>query len=377
MTGAKTAVFIYWLLGFGVSVFADVWKVEVESEVKALEGSCVVLPCSFKYPGVVQPSSRKSGIWHKEKDWNYFIFHEDRTQIADNFKERTKLAGRLGDLNCSLEIDGVKNHDNGPFCFRVELQTSVTDKYSFVKNCVRLNMIVDAPPPVLHSDDSVHEGQPAVFKCSVRHTCPSHQPTLTWSHKGKELVTYKDIGHGNWEVESILSFTPTSADDHTNIICTVQYHGLRKGYETSRPVFVKEQATYNHILIPSICALGAALLVGVVCFLLVKRYKKRIEDLQSRNDNSMFSRLSRMSRRFRSGGNNSESDGRHQRRSIWGRFSRRGHGDQTDSNLDKRSNKTGNKPRMPSPKSQAKSSSGHDYDDDYTNTADLNIYGNA
>lgn len=127
--------------GFGVLVFADVWKVEVESEVKALEGSCVVLPCSFKYPGDVQPSSRKSGFWHKDKDWKYFIFNEDPKKIADNFKERTKLVGRLGDLNCSLEIDEVKNHDNGPFCFRVELQTSEIDKYSFVKNCVRLNMI--------------------------------------------------------------------------------------------------------------------------------------------------------------------------------------------------------------------------------------------
>ncbi|KAA0702250.1 FRAS1-related extracellular matrix protein 2 ECM3 -like protein NV domain-containing protein 1 [Triplophysa tibetana] len=224
---------------FGVLVFADVWKVKVESEVKALERSCVVLPCSFKYPGAVQPSSRKSGIWHKENDSNIFIFHEDQKKIADNFKERTKLVGQLGDLNCSLEINDVKNHDNGPFCFRVELQTSVIDKYSFVQNCVRLNMIVEAPQPELNSDYSVHEGQPAVFKCSVRHTCPSHQPTLTWSHEGKEMVTCKDIGHGNWEVESILSFTPTSADDHTNITCTVQYHGLKKGYRNSHPVFVK------------------------------------------------------------------------------------------------------------------------------------------
>lgn len=122
-------------------MFADVWKVEVESKVNALVGSCVVLPCSFKYPGAVQPSSRKSGIWHTEKDWNYFIYHEDEKQIADNFKERTRLVGRLGDLNCSLEIDDVRNHDNGPFCFRVVLQTSDKDKYSFVKNCVTLDMI--------------------------------------------------------------------------------------------------------------------------------------------------------------------------------------------------------------------------------------------
>ncbi|KAI7801201.1 putative myelin-associated glycoprotein-like, partial [Triplophysa rosa] len=169
MMGSNTAVLIYWLLGFCVLVFADVWKVQVESEVKALVRSCVVLPCSFKYPGAVQPSSRQSGIWHNENDGKYLIYHEDKKEIADNFKERTKLVGRLGDLNCSLEIDDVRNHDNGPFCFRVELDTSVTDKFSFVKNCVTLKMI------------------------------------------GK--------------LESILIFTPTAADDHTDITCTVQYHG--------------------------------------------------------------------------------------------------------------------------------------------------------
>lgn len=99
----------------------------------------------------------------------------------------------------------------------------------------------EARPPELLSEHSVQEGQPAVFKCSVRHTCPSHQPRLTWSHSGKEMLTYKDIGHGNWEVESILTFTPTKDDDHSDIICTVKYHGNRvKGtFEARRPVFVK------------------------------------------------------------------------------------------------------------------------------------------
>lgn len=122
-------------------MFADVWKVKVEHEMEALVKSCVVLPCSFQYPGTVQPSARTRGIWHNKDKWDDYVYYEDVTRILDNFKGRTKLVGRLGDLNCSLEIDDVKGHDNGPFCFRVELQTSDKNKYSFVENCVHVNII--------------------------------------------------------------------------------------------------------------------------------------------------------------------------------------------------------------------------------------------
>ncbi len=122
-------------------MFADVWKVKVEHEMKALVSSCVVLPCSFTHPLQQQPSDRIRAIWHMKDNWNDIIFHKDPTKIKDSFKGRTQLIGSLGGSNCSLEIDEVKNHDNGPYCFRVELETSLKDKYSFVDNCVSIQMI--------------------------------------------------------------------------------------------------------------------------------------------------------------------------------------------------------------------------------------------
>ncbi|XP_065136674.1 myelin-associated glycoprotein-like isoform X1 [Paramisgurnus dabryanus] len=257
---------------FWIFVFADVWKVKVEHEMKALVSSCVVLPCSFQYPGTRQPSARTRGIWHKKDKWEDYVYYEDKTRILDNFKDRTRMVGRLGDLNCSLEIDEVKSHDNGPFCFRVELETSEKNRYSFVENCVHISMIEQASQPELHSDLAVQEGHPVIFRCSVRHTCPSHQPTLTWNHNGHNMMSYKEMGHGNWEVESILTFTPTKDDDHSDIMCTVSYHGVKDKLVASRPIFVQaEQTDVNHILIPVFCGLGAALLAGGLCFFIGKR----------------------------------------------------------------------------------------------------------
>lgn len=133
--------FHYYFAVICAGVFADVWKVHVEPEMKALVSSCVVLPCSFKYPVQEQPSDRIRAMWHMKDNWDDIIFHKDPTRVKDSFKGRTKLIGSLGGSNCSLEIDEVKNHDNGPYCFRVELETSKKDKYSFVENCVSIKMI--------------------------------------------------------------------------------------------------------------------------------------------------------------------------------------------------------------------------------------------
>ncbi|XP_073718676.1 sialic acid-binding Ig-like lectin 14 isoform X4 [Misgurnus anguillicaudatus] len=255
----------------GVFVFADIWKVKVEHEMKALVSSCVVLPCSFQYPGTRQPSARTRGIWHRKNKTNIYIYSENKTRIEDNFKGRTRLVGRPGEKNCSLEIDEVKKSDNGPFCFRVELQTSVKNKNFFVYDCVHINMIDKASHPELHSDQAVQEGRPAIFRCSVRHTCPSHQPNLTWNHNGHSMKTYKDIGHGNWEVESILTFTPTKDDKHSNITCTVSYHGVKNKFVARRPIFVKEQTVVY--LNPVLFGLGAVFLAGGLCFFKSKRCK--------------------------------------------------------------------------------------------------------
>ncbi|XP_051963613.1 sialic acid-binding Ig-like lectin 14 [Xyrauchen texanus] len=361
----QVVVLLYWLHVMCALVLADVWKAQLEPNMDAVVSSCVVLPCTFKYPGQHQPSARMRGIWHKENKKTEFIYHEDSLKILDDFKSRTKLVGNMDKLNCSLEIDAVKSHDNGPFCFRVELERDDKDKFSFVDNCVSVKLIgknEDILKPKLHYKQSVEEGVPAVYKCYVSHTCPSHHPTLTWNHTEKNvLVSYKYMTHGTWEVESILTITPKKEDDHSAITCTVRYHG---GLEASTTVsiFVKEQVTLNHILIPSITGLGVSVLFAGMCFFVVKRYKKRIQELQSRNDNGMWSRLSRMSRRFRSGRNSGEQVRRDQRKN-------------------KVCNMPGkepfSKPRIPSPKSQPKSYSGHDYDDEYNKSADLNIYGNV
>ncbi|XP_058503035.1 myelin-associated glycoprotein-like [Solea solea] len=349
-------------------VLCEQWKANVVKNLNALVSSCVVVPCTFSYPNEDLPTSRLRGIWHPFKSKQDYIYYEDQTRVLDSFKGRTKLLGNLGQKNCTLEITDVKNHDNGPFCFRVELaptesDTSTKDKYSFVEECVTLNMLPDPPKPTLHSKDTGTVGHVYTISCTVEHSCPSHPPSLTWSRSTEDGVieVYTDMLHGIWKKQSILTFIPEEKDDHSDITCTAEFHE-RKTSSATKKLHVKRVENNKHIIIPAVVGISIAVIFGVVCALIVKRYKGRIAELQSQ-DGSMWNRLSRLSRRIHSGGP--------------GQFqsTQRVNKVKTHVSTDQKVPK----PRFPSPKSQPKAchyKQDLDDGDDYMNTADLSVYGN-
>ncbi|XP_030638867.1 myelin-associated glycoprotein-like [Chanos chanos] len=251
----------YWLFIIAISgfVFAEEWQVSVVSEINALVASCVVVPCTFKYPGTKKPTSRVKGIWHTKNNRDDCIYHDDKFKIKDTFKERTQLLGSLGDQNCTLEINRVENHDNGPFCFRTEVQD--LDKYSFVKNCIDIHIVEHPKAPELHTPESITEDTPIVLKCSVIHTCPSHPPSLTWNHRNEHSkMHHKNIGHGNWEVESILSFNPSKEDDHKEITCTATFYGKLESKARGKIYIKTKPDLIQTIIVP----VAAVLECGIV-----------------------------------------------------------------------------------------------------------------
>ncbi|KAK7926298.1 hypothetical protein WMY93_008608 [Mugilogobius chulae] len=322
-------------------VCGEEWKAKVVKEMDALVGSCVVVPCSFSHPKEYLSTSRLRGKWHRTKEKEQLIYYEDQTRVLESFRSRTRLLGELGKGNCSLEMIEIKDHDNGPFCFRIELartegDVDTIDKFSFVEDCVTLRMMSEPLDPSLTFRDPVEGGpspSPALSLTLAPPTSPAHM----------EQGSRDDITESHRELHAGNQILRT--DD------IVQKMTL----------YVKRVENYNHIIIPVTVAVGLAALFGGLCILMVKKYKKRIEELQQQ-DGTMFNRLSRLSEvvlfffsyRIRSP------------REIHS-------GHRPQNNYDAKCSK----PRFPSPKSERKTGSyAQDDGDDYMNTADLNVYGN-
>ncbi|XP_049440604.1 myeloid cell surface antigen CD33-like isoform X3 [Epinephelus fuscoguttatus] len=293
---SKMMIFCLFLAALSSPVFAGEWKANVVKSLDTLVSSCVVVPCSFTHGKGYLPTSKLRGLWHRSNDRNQRIYYEDQTQVLENFRGRTRLLGHLGQSNCTLEMMDVKDHDNGPFCFRIELaeketDTKTPDKFSFVEDCVEFRMLPDPPKPALTHPKTATEGHPYTVTCSVTHTCPSHVPKLTWSKAAPDAVNevHREIHLGYWEAQSILTIIPKEKDDHTEINCTAQFNGGRTSF-TTLTLYVKRTENYNHIIIPTVAAIGTAVIFAVFCILMAKRYKTRIAELQNQEGRSRISR---------------------------------------------------------------------------------------
>uniref|UniRef100_A0AAR2J8Z2 Ig-like domain-containing protein n=1 Tax=Pygocentrus nattereri TaxID=42514 RepID=A0AAR2J8Z2_PYGNA len=207
-----------------------IFEANVVSRISALTRSCVVIPCTFQIGDV--PVTRLRGLWYTNN--GEYVYHTGQTNILDNFKGRTKLLGDTNEQNCTLEIDDVQAHDNGPFCFHAE---KGSDKYRFNHSCP---VISDLP-------EELEPGKRYTISCSVTHTCPSHPPTITWSIPTvKKVVSHTETSGGQWKTISTVTYVPTGYEKEEDLICTASFwRGKKQEHSVELPLkseYVKQHA---------------------------------------------------------------------------------------------------------------------------------------
>uniref|UniRef100_A0A8C9QQD7 Ig-like domain-containing protein n=1 Tax=Scleropages formosus TaxID=113540 RepID=A0A8C9QQD7_SCLFO len=217
-----------------------VWAANVSPKITALTRSCVVIPCNFQNE-LEFPVTQLSGIW--QTSTGGYVYHNGQTEVLDNFKGRTKIIGNMDEQNCTLEIDDVKAHDNGPFCFRAE---KGENKYSFNSSCVFIIMKASPIKPVMTPlPNEIDEGTPVEATCSVTHTCPTHPPHFTWNVQGgKSTVQHVERGDGVWETSSMLMFIPYGKNFEDVLTCNATFW-RGKTQQISRNLNVKSMLNVN------------------------------------------------------------------------------------------------------------------------------------
>ncbi|CAM4555654.1 unnamed protein product [Leuciscus chuanchicus] len=195
-------------------------QADVMPKITALTRSCVVIPCSFKMEK--EYVTGLQFLWVTKTDG--YMFHTNKSNILDNFKGRTRLLGNQDEQNCTVEMDDVQTHDNGPFCFRAEKENK---KYSFNNSCVFIIMQASPDKPVMSSlPEDINPGTRITVKCSVNHTCSSHPPKISWSvPTARETISHNHMGGGVWETVSDVTFIPTGNEEKDEIVCSANFWG--------------------------------------------------------------------------------------------------------------------------------------------------------
>ncbi|XP_068069882.1 myelin-associated glycoprotein isoform X3 [Danio rerio] len=209
---------------------AGTWTANLPSSVVGLSGSCVVIPCTFNYPAAGKTYTNFKGIWYKVYDQSK-VYHQDFSEISDEFKNRASLIGDFRQKNCSLKISSLRQTDNVELMFRIEIEN--LDKYSY-DNKVSLQVKEMPEQPSVSVEEELTSGKQVSATCAVSHSCPSDLPQVTWSHQGSPSGPSPPQDHGQWKFTSYnLTFTPSREDHNTRLNCTADFKGKTvTGYKT-------------------------------------------------------------------------------------------------------------------------------------------------
>ncbi|XP_056458094.1 sialoadhesin [Gadus chalcogrammus] len=156
----------------------------VPGRVRALAGSCVVVPCSFT--PLAAPLRRGGGrveVRLKFTGGRRFLSRstafnsEDPRHVAGEYLRRTSLHGRISEGDCSLRLEPVRLQDSR--AFEVALK-GPEDWYWGTPRAFTLEVSEHPESPVISGPVSVTEGQPVSLNCTVGSFCPSRPPVLRW-----------------------------------------------------------------------------------------------------------------------------------------------------------------------------------------------------
>uniref|UniRef100_A0A803JS49 Ig-like domain-containing protein n=1 Tax=Xenopus tropicalis TaxID=8364 RepID=A0A803JS49_XENTR len=206
--------------GFPGSYSQD-WAITLPESIRALRGSCVVIPCTFTRP---RGNKDFSLVWYKEillPDIKIFS-QQDPSDVSEGYRRRTSLVGNEPN-SCSLRINDVQ--ESGSYYPYIHGNCHVTSACQTVRVTVS-----DVPnEPAIQIPTDLTEGERTPISCSVEHTCPPSPPTLQWNRAGYKLTErQQSLKDGVWKAETVMEYLPSYRDHGAELECEATYpNGLR------------------------------------------------------------------------------------------------------------------------------------------------------
>ncbi|XP_058865358.1 myelin-associated glycoprotein-like [Acipenser ruthenus] len=199
-------------------IICNTFKAFMPQRIKALSGSCVLIPCTFTIEesyenDMVEPAR---GIW-RTSQYSGNVFDSSRHYSENTLK--AELLGNVTNKNCTTIIHHLKKNYSKSYVFRAEPL-----KYTFTQSV--LLEVADYPDrPAISPSSAVKEGAPTSLACTAPAPCPREPPALVWSDTldGSVEIEQVEQQDGTKAVSSVLMFTTSHLHHNKDITCTAQY----------------------------------------------------------------------------------------------------------------------------------------------------------
>nr|XP_021501504.1 sialic acid-binding Ig-like lectin 10 isoform X3 [Meriones unguiculatus] len=209
------------LLLCGSQLQAGDYALQVKRVVKAQEGLCILVPCSFSSPEIHWYNSFSAyGYWFKEirkSSLDFPVATNNENKILEpGTQGRFQLLGDLLKRDCSLLIKDVYWRDTAKYFFRIERGF---EKYSFLDGFT-LQVEALTQKPDIFIPEILEPGHPVTAVCLFSWTseqCPT--PSFSWT--GAAVSTQEPRQQSCYY--SVLSFTARLEHHDTELTCRLEF----------------------------------------------------------------------------------------------------------------------------------------------------------
>ncbi|XP_013763337.1 myelin-associated glycoprotein-like [Pundamilia nyererei] len=193
------------------------------TEMEALSGSCLQIPCNFSETGTEKFDSTRpvSGVWIKNhSNVNIFPNNEIFNSSGTVNMYPMNITGNLKEKNCTTLFSNLTTNYTNTYYFRI-----MNWPFRATAACDPLKITIKDSPwrPNIAIPGDLKEKESVTITCSALTPCPHSPPQLTWNLQQDSHNKIEQNTDGSFTTKIQQNITLSVTHDGKKISCSARY----------------------------------------------------------------------------------------------------------------------------------------------------------